>query len=117
LFVVCESAREALRAVVESVAERLVNTLNGVTLSHEDLGWVSYSSNHRMLISPLTRSKAVEHARGCVATKIGLFDILVCEMNRVMVNCDLTAVCSVIPEEKSSVNKLDVDQIDQLQPG
>jgi hypothetical protein len=60
-----------------------------------------------------TRSKAVEHARGCVATKIGLFDILIWDIIRVMVNC------RVIPEEKkySSVNKLEVDQVDQLQRG
>jgi hypothetical protein len=112
LFIVCKSAREALWAVVESVAERLVNTLNGVTLSHEDLQIVSCSSMYQISTSPLTRSKAVEHARGWVATKIGLFDILICGMNRVMVNCGLQGY----PRSKnSSVNKLEVDQVDQLQ--
>lgn len=37
MFIACESAGEALRAVVECIAEWLMDTLDSITLSHEDL--------------------------------------------------------------------------------
>lgn len=43
-------------------------------------------------ILSLTRSKAVEHARGCVATKIGLFDILVMCRLKDMIFARITAI-------------------------
>jgi hypothetical protein len=77
--------------------------------------WIGY----RDLSGVLTRSKAVEHARGCVATKIGLPDILVCraifDINQD--NCDLQ-ICLREKARKVIVNKLAVDQISgQLKQG
>lgn len=59
----------------------------------------------------LTRSKAVEHARGCVATKIGLPDIIVCRtmFNIDRNNCNLQ-VLSWGKSPKVIVNRLAVDQ-------
>lgn len=82
---------QTLRTEVESVAEGLVDAGEGVGAGHEDLRFRSaISSCLRLLrageiqrwmdirsVNSRTLSNAVEHARGCVATKIGFVDIVV----------------------------------------
>lgn len=82
LLVILKSAAHALWAVVEGVAKRLVNGLQTFAASHEDLHILVSRSctqnhvNHADLQSSAarTRSKAVLHARGCVAMKTGFPD-------------------------------------------
>lgn len=75
-LVAVESRAEPLRAIVECIAEGLVEALK-IGACHEDLH-DSLLFSHRMervKIYRRTLSKAVEHARGWVATKMGLLDI------------------------------------------
>ena len=74
LLVILETGAETLRAVVEGVAEWLMNALE-VGTSHEHLRWSTRQPAGEDKVM-LTLSNAVEHARGCVAKKIGLVDIL-----------------------------------------
>ena len=55
-----------------------MHTFQGVAASHEDLDGKEKVSRDdaRIRSSRHTLSNAVEHARGCVATKMGLLDIL-----------------------------------------
>jgi hypothetical protein len=53
-----------------------VNTSQYISAGHEDLsGRVSLCTSQWKIRAKLARSKAVLHALGCVATKIGLVDI------------------------------------------
>lgn len=82
LLVVLEPLTQPFRAVVEGISKRFVDSLERVAAGHENLrrrlsarglGVVG-----RDLSTRLTRSNAVEHARGWVATKTGLFDMVKC---------------------------------------
>jgi hypothetical protein len=78
-FIILESGAEPLRAVVEGVSERFMDTIKCFLARQESLvlELESKTRNTKHLRSSLTLSKAVEQARGCVATKMGLVDILV----------------------------------------
>jgi hypothetical protein len=70
-----EALTHELRSKVKRVAKGLMHRLHGIATSHEDLEKrpVSVEAIHkcRALGGVLTRSKAVEQARGWVAEKIG----------------------------------------------
>ena len=75
LLVVFKSGTESLNAIIEGVTKRLVDAFQSITTGHENLWYnislcLAYSDS-----SLLTLSKAVEQDLGCVATKIGLYDI------------------------------------------
>ena len=83
LFVVLESVTEPFRPVVKGIPKWFVDALDIVATSHKDLDHqpsirrdqpkrTSKISNNKRH----TRSKAVEHARGCVTTKMGLSDMV-----------------------------------------
>jgi hypothetical protein len=78
-FIILESGAEPLRAVVEGVSERFMDTIKCFLARQESLvlELESKTRNTKHLRSSLTLSKAVEQARGCVATKMGVVDILV----------------------------------------
>ena len=76
LFIMLVSGAEAFWAIVEGVSERLMDTVECFIAGHENLAKVRIVGRARYR-SSATLSKAVEHARGCVATKIGLVDIVV----------------------------------------
>lgn len=66
---------QSLWAEVPGIAKGLMGTGHGILLGHKDLAAsVSFAINIRSI--GRTRSNAVEHARGCVATKMGFWDIL-----------------------------------------
>ena len=65
---------QTLGAKVKGIAEGLVDALQRITASHEDLSPSQSSESVKTAEGFLqihTRSKAVEHARGCVAQKMG----------------------------------------------
>jgi hypothetical protein len=76
-----EALTHELRPEIEWVAKRLMHRLHGIATSHEDLEGrpMSVEAIHRCraLRRVLTRSKAVEQARGWVAAKIGRGAMLV----------------------------------------
>lgn len=79
-YIVFKSGAEPFRSIVEGVSEWLVYTVERITAGHEYLE--KLQMNEGMTFDPskrLTLSNAVEHARGCVATKIGFFDIIDCK--------------------------------------
>lgn len=61
-FVIGESSGQSFRTIVEGVSEGLVDTLDGIPTSHEDLGRLDSSEGHGRY--RLARSNAVEQARG-----------------------------------------------------
>lgn len=76
-LVILVSRAQSFRTEVEGVPEWFVNACKNVLASHEDLAeallaMVGMYGNKRQF----TLSKAVLHALGCVATKIGLGDIV-----------------------------------------
>ena len=62
---------ETLGAKVVGISERLVDTLQRLVASHEDLEFSSGSTGTPRPSYRRTRSKAVEQALGWVATKMG----------------------------------------------
>jgi hypothetical protein len=75
-FVLLISLAEPLRAVVECISEGFMDTLQSITASHKDLASSQNNPRERWRRRrSYTLSKAVEHARGWVATKIGLVDM------------------------------------------
>lgn len=81
LLILVVSLTQPLRAIVEAVTKRLVGTHETVSPGHEDLFHrnisLAWSRGNKVGQDVYTRSKAVEHARGCVSTKMGLLlDIL-----------------------------------------
>lgn len=74
LFIIRKSGTQPLGTVVKSVPKRFVDTLDRIPASHEDLS-ANVNGADGIESRPLTRSNAVEHARGCVATKMGFCDI------------------------------------------
>lgn len=71
-FIILKPSSHALGAVVERIAKWLVDGVNALTAGHEDLASVLIGDVLLQNFS-LTLSKAVEHARGWVATNTGLF--------------------------------------------
>ena len=62
---------------VEGISEGLVDASQNISTGHEDLSYnVSHCSGQLENYARLALSKAVLHALGCVATKIGLVDIV-----------------------------------------
>lgn len=77
LYVVFKSETEPLRSKIESVPKWFVNTTERITTGHENLACRQRTKGIFLDISKqLALSKAVEQARGCVATNIGLVDML-----------------------------------------
>lgn len=82
-LIILVSCAHPLWSKVESISEWFVNTSQDVTTGHEDL--LHKISNYEGQWEDgmrLALSNAVLHALGCVATKIGLVDIVSgsCEM-------------------------------------
>lgn len=80
LLVFLVPVAEPLGAKVECVAKRLVYASKGLSSGHENLqtncqSLVCFGMRYKVCRFR-TRSNAVEHARGCVATKMGLLLIL-----------------------------------------
>lgn len=77
LLVIFEAGAHSFGPIVEGIPERFVDGLNTLTAGHEDLAHACQLIvfSLRQEIHQLTRSNAVEHARGWVATNTGLFDI------------------------------------------
>ena len=73
LLIVHVPLAQSFRAEVECIPKWLMYAIQSVPLGHKNLGtiFVLASANACSIEEP-TRSNAVEHARGCVATKIGL---------------------------------------------
>lgn len=93
LFVVQITCSKTLRAEVKGITEGLMDTSEGVGAGHEDLRVGSAISscdgtprrfNDELSVDQCahTLSNAVEHARGCVATKMGFVDILCWQSRR-----------------------------------
>lgn len=81
-LVVLISRTQPFRAEIKSISEWLVDALQRIPAGHEDLS-LRASQFHLALLESLskgyvlrTRSKAVEHALGWVATKMGLADMV-----------------------------------------
>lgn len=75
LYVSLIAARESLRPKVEGVAEGFMDALK-IFPGHEHLGEVSRGGLGTWSLEH-ARSKAVEQARGWVATKMGLLDMMI----------------------------------------
>ena len=75
-LIILVSLTQPLRAVIECVAEWLVYTCEDIAAGHEDLEnkYVRGIAGKKVDFWP-TRSNAVEHARGWVATKMG-FEVI-----------------------------------------
>jgi len=77
LRVVLVALGKTLRAEVVGIAERLVYALKRFVSCHEDLEACKHLiARRRQCDGGHTRSKAVEQARGWVATKMGFCDML-----------------------------------------
>lgn len=74
-LVILKPCTHALGAIIERIAKWLVNGVNALTAGHKDLASVLIGDVLRQKFN-LTLSKAVEHARGWVATNTGLFDMV-----------------------------------------
>lgn len=74
LLVVLISRTQSFGAIIECVTKRFMDAFESVAPSHENLQSDKLRAQHWSEYS-FTLSKAVEHARGWVATKIGLFDM------------------------------------------
>jgi hypothetical protein len=78
--IVFKSGAEPFRSIVEGISEWLVYTVEGITAGHEHLEKRQMNEDAKLeKWKRLALSKAVEQARGCVATKIGLFDMIDCK--------------------------------------
>jgi len=75
ILVVLIPLAQSFRAEVPCVAKGLVGAVHGISLGHKDLA-TKISCGTEAFPPRRTLSNAVEHARGCVATKIGFWDIL-----------------------------------------
>jgi hypothetical protein len=75
-----KSIAQTFRAVVPSISKWFMDALQSFRFRHEHLRcrnrWSANETVSTRTIGILTRSNAVEHARGWVATKIGLAGIL-----------------------------------------
>ena len=69
------SRTQSLGAIIKGITERFVYAIKGVTSSHENLQ-SDELQDRRWTECSFTLSKAVEHERGWVATKMGLSDML-----------------------------------------
>jgi hypothetical protein len=77
LLVILISCAHSLWSKVEGISEGLVDASQNISTGHEDLSYnVSHCSGQLENYARLALSKAVLHALGCVATKIGLVDIV-----------------------------------------
>jgi hypothetical protein len=77
LLVILVSCTHSLGSKIEGISERFVNTSQYISAGHEDLsGKVSLCTSQWKIRAKLARSKAVLHALGWVATKIGLVDMI-----------------------------------------
>lgn len=79
LLIVLVSITQSLRPKVEGVAKWLMYTGEDISACHEYLQRgeaLAHRFWHRLGMARCTLSKAVEHARGWVATKMGLLDMM-----------------------------------------
>ena len=74
LLIVFVSRTQSLGAIIEGITKWFVDAFEGVAPSHENLQSDELQEHYWRGFS-VTLSKAVEHERGWVATKMGLFDI------------------------------------------